>query len=98
MREKTNEDILNPKADNQSTKFAFQDCIWTGPYIVTKVKSNNNYTIRKIGARYTQTLHRIRIRNYVQEQRMPEVTVPLNEILPDQDLKMSHNEWYAVSW
>ena len=26
--------ILNPKADNQSTKFAFQDCIWMGPYIV----------------------------------------------------------------
>ena len=24
---------FNPKADNQSTKFAFQDCIWTGPYI-----------------------------------------------------------------
>ena len=29
--------ILSPKADNQSTKFAFQDCIWTGPYIVIKV-------------------------------------------------------------
>ena len=44
--------ILNPKADNQSTKFAFQDCIWTGPYIVIKILSNNNYTIRRLGTRY----------------------------------------------
>ena len=54
--------ILNPKTDNQSTKFAFQDCTWTGPYVVTKVLSNNTYTIQKIGTRYTQTLHGIRIR------------------------------------
>ena len=90
--------ILNPKADNQSAKFAFQECIWTGPYIVTKVLSNNNYTIRKIGTRHTQTLHRIRIRPYVPEQRIPDVTVRANEYLPDPDVKISHNEWYAVSW
>ena len=90
--------ILNPKADNQSTKFAFQDCIWTGPYVVIKVLSNNNYTIRKIGTRYTQTLHRIRIRPYVPEQRLPDVTVRANDYLPDPEVKVSHNEWYAVSW
>ena len=90
--------ILNPKAANQSTKFAFQDCIWTGPYIVIKVLSNNNYTIRKIGTRHTQTLHRIRMRPYVPEQRVPDVTVLANEYLPDPDVKVSHNEWYAISW
>ena len=90
--------ILNSKADNQSTKFAFQDCIWTGPYIVIKVLSNNNYTIRKIGTRYTQTLHRIRIRPYVPEQHVPDFTVRAKEYLPDPDVKMSHNEWYAVLW
>ena len=90
--------ILNPKADNQSTKFAFQDCIWTGPYVVIKVLSNNNYTIRKIGIRYTQTLHRIRIRPYVPEQRLPDVTVLANDYLPDPEVEVSHNEWYAVSW
>ena len=90
--------ILNPKADNQSTKFAFQDCIWTGPYIVIKVLSNNKYTIRKLGTRYTQTLHRIRIRPYVPEQRLPDVTVRADNYLPDPDVKISHNEWYAVSW
>ena len=90
--------ILNAKADNQSTKFAFQDCIWTGPYIVIKVLSNNNYTIRKLGTRYTQTLQKIRIRPYVPDQRLPDVTVRANEYLSDPDVKVSHNEWYAVSW
>ena len=90
--------ILNPTADNQSTKFAFEDCIWTGPYIVIKVLSNNNYTIQKLGTRYTQTLHRIRIRPYVPDQRLPDVTVRSNEYLPDPDVKVSHNEWYAASW
>ena len=63
-----------------------------------KVLSNNNYTIRKVGTRFTQTLHRIRIRPYVPEQRIPVVTVRANEDLPDPDVKVSHNEWYAVSW
>ena len=89
--------ILNPKADNQSTKFAFQECIWSRPYIVIKVLSNNKYTIRKIGTRHTQTLHRIRMRPYVPEQRVLDVTVRVNEYLPDPDVKVSHNEWYAVS-
>ena len=90
--------ILNPNADNQWTKFAFQDCIWTGPYIVIKILSNNNYIIQKIGTRYTQTLHRIPIQPYVPQQRMLDVTVRANEYLPDPDVKMLHNEWYAVSW
>ena len=63
-----------------------------------KVLSNNNYTIRKLGTRYTQTLHRIRIRPYVTEQRLPDVTVRANDYLPDPEVKVSHNEWYAVSW
>ena len=90
--------ILSPKADNQSTKFAFQDCIWTGPYIVIKILSNNNYTIRNLGTRYTQTLHRIRIRPCVPDRRLPDITVRSNDYLPNPDLKVSHNEWYAVSW
>ena len=29
---------------------------------------------------------------------MHDVTVRSNEYLPDPDAKVSHNEWYAVSW
>ena len=47
--------FLNPKADNQSTKFAFQDSIWMGSYVVIKVVSNNGETKRKKGTRYTVT-------------------------------------------
>ena len=52
----------------------------------------------KIGTKYTRTLHRIRIRPYIPEQRIPDVAVRPNEDLPDTDVKVSHNEWYAVSW
>ena len=29
---------------------------------------------------------------------MQDITVRANEYLPDPDAKVSHNEWYAVSW
>ena len=44
------------------------------------------------------TLHSIRIRPYVPEQRIPGVTVRTNEYLPDPDVKVSHIKWYEVSW
>ena len=90
--------VLNPKADNQSIKFAFKDCIWTGPYIVVKVLSNNNYVVRRTGTRYTQTLHRIRLRLYAPNQRVPDVTVKVEEQLPDPEVKTTHDDWYAQAW
>ena len=69
-----------------------------GPYKVIKVLSNNNYTIGKIGTRYTQTLHRIRIDPYVPEQRIPDVTVRAIEYVPGPNVRVSHNEWYPASW
>ena len=90
--------VLNPKADNQSMKFAFKDCIWTGPYIVVKVLSNNNYVVRRTGARYTQTLHRIRLRLYAPNQRVPDVTVRREDYLPDPEVNTTHNDWYAQAW
>ena len=63
-----------------------------------KVLSNNNYTIQKIGTRFTQLLHRIRIQPYAPEQRIPDVTVRTNKYLPDPDVKVSHNEWFVASW
>ena len=90
--------VLNPKADNQSMKIAFSDCIWTGPYIVVKVLSNNNYVVRRTGTRYTQTLHRIRLRLYAPNQRVPDVTVRREDYLPDPEVKTTHNDWYAQAW
>ena len=90
--------VLNPKADNQSMKLAFKDCIWTGPYIVVKVLSNNNYVVRRTGTRYTQTLHRIRLRLYAPNQRIPDVTFRREDYLPDPEVKTTHNDWYAQAW
>ena len=90
--------VLNPKADNQSMKLAFKDCIWTGPYIIVKVLSNNNYVVRRTGTRYTQTLHRIRLRLYAPNQRVPDVTVRREDYLPDPEVKTTHNDWYAQAW
>ena len=60
-----------------------------------KVLSNDNFTIRKIETRYTQTLYRILIGPYVPEQRMPDVR--LNEYLPEPDVKTPRNDCYATS-
>ena len=90
--------VLNPKADNQSMKFAFKDCIWSGPYIVVKVLSNNNYVVRRTGTRYTQTLHRIRLRLCAPNQRVPDGTVRREDYLPDPEVKTTHNDWYAQAW
>ena len=90
--------VLNPKADNQSMKFAFKDCIWTGPYMVVKVLSNNNYVVRRTGTRYTQTLHRVRLRLYAPNQRVPDVTVRREDYLPDTVVKTTHSDWYPQAW
>ena len=90
--------VSNPKEDNQSMKLAFKDCIWTGPYVVVKVLSNNNYVVRRTGTRYTQTLHRIRLRLYAPNQRVPDVTVRREDYLPDPEVKTTHNDWYAQAW
>ena len=90
--------VLNPEADNQSMKFGFKDCIWTGSYIVFKVLSNNNYVVRRTGTRFTQTLHRIRLRLYAPNQRVPDVTVRREDYLPDPEVQTTHNDWYAQAW
>ena len=76
-------------------KFAFKDCIWIGPYIVVKVLSNNNYVVRRTGTRYTQTIHRIRLRLH---QRVTDVTVRKEDYRPDPEVRTTHNDWYAQAW
>ena len=83
--------VFNPKADNQSRKFAFKDFIWTGFYIVVNVFSNNNYVVRRTGTEYKQTLQRIRLRLYAHNQRVPDVTVRGESYLPDPEVKIIHN-------
>ena len=78
-------------------KFAFKGCIWTGPYVLAKVPSNNKYVVRRKGTRYTQTLHRNSLRINVPNQRVSDVTVRKEHYLPDPDDKTTHNDWYRAS-
>ena len=66
--------------------------------IVVKVLSNNNYVVRRTGTRYTQTLHRIRLRLYAPKQRVLDVTVKVEDQLPDPEVKTTHDDWYAQAW
>ena len=79
-------------------KFAFKACICTGPYVVVKVLSNNNYVVRRTGTRYTQTLHKIRVRLYAPNQRVPDVTVRREDYFPDPEVKTTHSDWYEQAW
>ena len=54
--------------------------------------------MRRTGTRYTQTLHRIRLRLYGSNQQVPDVTVRWEDYLPDPDVKTTHNDWYAQAW
>ena len=90
--------ILHTKANNQSRNVAFNDCIRTGPYTVAKVPSNNNYVVPRTGTRYTQTIHKSRLRLYAPNQRVPDVTVTGEDYLPDPKVKITYDDWYAQAW
>ena len=65
---------------------------------MVKALSNNNYVVRRTGTRYTQTLHRIRLKLYANNQQVPDVTVKVEDQLPDPEVNTTHDDWYAQAW
>ena len=65
---------------------------------MVKVPSNKNYVVRLTGTRYTQTLHRIRLRLYAPNHSVPDVTIKGKNQLPDPEVKTTHDDWYAQAW
>ena len=90
--------VLNPKADNQSMKFAFERLHLDWTLSSSQSAFKKNYVVRRTGTRYTQTLHRIRLRLYAPNQRVPDVTVRGEGYLPDPEVETTHNDWYAQAW
>ena len=84
--------------DNQSQKVPFKQYIWDGPFIVVRVLSNNNYTVRRIGTCHTQTLHRIRLRRYSSEKTIPDVKCRPDQWRPDPKTLITHDDIYAETW
>ena len=67
---------LHPKSQSQTTKLPFREYLWTGPYIVVKTLPNNNYLIRKLQINLTQILHRIRLRPFTSNHKLPDISIP----------------------
>ena len=65
---------------------------------MVKVLFNNNYVVRRTGTRYTQTLHRIRLKLYAPNQRVLDVTVKVEDQLPDPEVKTTHDDLFAQAF
>ena len=89
---------LHPNANTQGTKIPFREYLWTGPYIVVKVLPNNNYLIRKLPTKFTQILHRIRLRPCPTDKPLPDKPVLPKDYLPDKEVDVFHDDLYAQAW
>ena len=90
--------ILQPKADQQGSKFSFTDFRWIGPYIIEKVLPNNNYLVRKIGTNNTQILHRMKIGQFAPRQSISDIPVTPCEWRPDPEVVITYDDLYARAW
>ena len=90
--------ILNPKSDTQSHKVPFKDFRWEGPFKVEKVLPNNNYIVRRVNTKFTQILHRIRLRRWVPKNPIQDIRVKENEWVEDTGIAVAQDDLYAISW
>ena len=90
--------LLQPKADHQGSKIPFTDFLWIGPYIIGKLLPNNNYLKRKIGTNKTEILHRMRLRQFIPRQLIPDTPVTPREWQPDPGVILKHDDCYARAW
>ena len=89
--------VLQPKADNQGSKIPFRDFKWTGPFVVQKVLSNNNYIVRRLNTNKTQILHRIRLKKLVPNAPL-EDKYNQEKLQPDESIIIPQDDLYTISW
>ena len=89
--------ILQPIADHQGSKFPFREYRWTGPYIVEKVLTNENYIVRKLNSNKTQILHRIRLRKYEPNTALQDNS-PEGNLQPDDEIIIPQDDLYVITW
>ena len=87
--------ILQPKTDHQGSKIPFTDFHWIEPYIIEKVLPNNDYLVCKTGTNKTQTLHRMRLRQFTPRQLLSNIPVAQREWQPDPEVVITHDDFYA---
>ena len=59
---------------------------------------NNNYVVRRLCTETTQTLHRVRLRNFRTEEKLPNITVAPENVQPDNEVQITHEDLYAEAW
>ena len=89
---------LHPKANTQGTKITFREHLWTGPYNVVKVLPNNNYLIRKLQTKFTQIIHRIRLKPCPTDKPLLDKPVLPKDYIPDKEVDVFHDDLYAQAW
>ena len=59
---------------------------------------NNNYTVRRLGTRKTQLLHRICIRKFTPQSPLADIFVQETDWQKDNQMPIDHDDLYAQSW
>ena len=89
--------VLQPKADNQASKFPFREYRWIGTFVVQTVLSNDNYIVRRLNNNKTQILHRIRLKKFVPNAPL-EDKYDGEKLQPDNEIVVSQDDLYTISW
>ena len=89
--------VLQPKADNQASKFPFRENRWIGTFVVQTVLSNDNYIVRRLNNNKTQILHRIRLKKFVPNAPL-EDKYDGEKLQPDNEIVVSQDDLYTISW
>ena len=65
---------------------------------MVKTLANNNYLIRKLQTNLTQILHRIRLRPFARNHKLPDITVPPKDFQQDTEVAIQHDDLFAMAW
>jgi hypothetical protein len=72
--------LLNPRVILQAPRTSKMETTWLPTYKVEKKLTNHNYIVRKVGTRYTQCVHRVRLRPF--QPKYAVADLPPNEQKP----------------
>ena len=84
--------LLNPSLLTQNDFAAKSTTVWLSLFRVGKLRTKSNYLVRKVGAPYTQSVHRIRLRSITPKYQVEVFSVTIDEFWPDPSLGKFRSE------
>ena len=67
--------LLNPQISNQQERVGNLECKWTGIYRVEKILTRSNYLIRRVNTKFTQIVHRVRLKPFKPQYKVGDIEV-----------------------